>query len=320
MAKRKPLVSICVPVFNEEENLGPLFTRLVSIATRMKSKCDIEVIFSDNQSVDATWEIVCNLAKLDKRVRGIQLSANVGVQKSLLANYIHARGDVVFQIDADLQDPPELLEEFFAHWEQGYKVVYGIRASRSEGKILNTFRSLGYWFIDRASSTGIPRDVGDFALMDRKVIENLIQIAGPKPYLRGAIATMGFSHIGVPFKRDLRKFGKSKFNTAKLIKLGLAGVLNYSLMPLRLATYSGLIILAATTFLAGFYGISQILNPSSPQGFTTLILVILFGIGFNALLLGIIGEYILRLNFLMRPQPVARVVKTINFKANEIKL
>ncbi|RMO49057.1 Glycosyl transferase, group 2 protein [Pseudomonas amygdali pv. eriobotryae] len=171
MSGKRPLVSISIPVLNESGNIEALYSRLDALATRMKDRCDLEFVFSDNHSDDNTWMMLAELAAKDPRVKAIRFSRNYGFQRSILANYMHTKGDAVMQIDADLQDPPEMLEEFFARWQEGHEVVYGVRRKRPEGWLLNNFRRLGYWAIDKVSEHPIPRDVGDFRLIDRKVVK-----------------------------------------------------------------------------------------------------------------------------------------------------
>lgn len=317
---RLPLISICVPVLNEEGNIDELYHRLDQLSVRMQKKCDLEFIFTDNHSSDGTWNKLTALAKKDARVRALRFSKNFGFQRSILANYGHVRGDALLQIDADLQDPPELLEEFFDLWQQGYHVVYGIRKKRPESWFLNKFRKIGYWGIDLLSEHPIPRDAGDFRLIDRKVVEALKKYRSANPYLRGMIASMGFQQKGVPYARFSRTSGKSKFNIRQLTQLGLSGVFNHSVVPLRLATIAGIIMLALAICGAFYYFIVKILNPDLPVGIASILILILFGIGFQALLLGILGEYLLRIYKILRREPIAIVEQSLNFSPEEINL
>ncbi|WP_261374011.1 glycosyltransferase family 2 protein [Yersinia rohdei] len=237
LANRKPLISISIPVLNEAENLPSLYSRLCELADKMSEKCDLEFVFSDNHSDDNTWELLSELADKDPRVKAISFSKNYGFQRSILANYMHTKGDAVMQIDADLQDPPEMLESFFELWQQGFHVVYGIRKKRPEGWLINNFRKLGYWLIDKVSEHPIPRDVGDFRLIDRKVINALCKIKTSSPYLRGMIAGLGFNQTGISYERDPRIAGESKFNISQLVRLGLTAVFNHSTVPLRAASF-----------------------------------------------------------------------------------
>ena len=320
MTHDRPLISIAIPVLNEADNLDALYARLVALGERMADRCDLEFVFSDNHSDDATWAMLGALAAHDPRVRAIRFSKNYGFQRSILANYIHARGDAVMQIDADLQDPPELLEAFFAEWQAGHHVVYGIRRKRKESPLLNVFRRAGYWVIDKVSDHAIPRDAGDFRLVDRRVIEALTKIRTPNPYLRGMIAGLGFEQTGIVYDREERVAGESKFNVVKLVRFGLTAVLNHSTLPLRAASVLGAMILGVSILGAAYYIALRLLQPHLPQGMASIHILVLFGIGLNALLLGIIGEYLLRVYLLLRNEPVAVVEQSLNFLPLELKL
>ncbi len=317
---KKPLISISIPVLNEEGNIHALYGRLCAVAERMRERCDLEFVFSDNHSSDQTWAIIGELSKNDGRVKAIRFSKNFGFQRSILANYLHTRGDAVLQIDADLQDPPELLEVFFEKWQNGYQVVYGIRRKRQEGILLNSFRKFGYWVIDRISNAPIPRDAGDFRLIDRKIIQSLAQLKTVNPYLRGIIAELGFNQIGVLYDRDARVIGKSKFGLLRLIRLGLTAAFSHSTVPLRTASVLGVIILGLSVLGAVYYSACKVLYPDFPQGFASVYILILFGIGLNSFFLGVIGEYLLRIYLLLRADPIAIVEQSINFEPVELKL
>lgn len=316
----RPLISISMPVLNEGQNVHALYARLDALADRMRDKCDLEFVFSDNHSDDETWTLLSELAAKDPRVRAIRFSKNFGFQRSILANYLHTRGDAVMQVDADLQDPPEMLESFFELWQQGYHVVYGIRKKRPESALLHGFRRLGYWVIDRFSEHPIPRDVGDFRLIDRKVIDALTTIRTPHPYLRGMIASLGFNQTGVPYDRNARVAGESKFNINRLLRLGFTAVFNHSTVPLRAASFLGAFIIAMSVLGSLYYVVLRMLHPELPPGLASIHILVLFGIGLNSLLLGIIGEYLLRIYLVLRSEPVAIVEQSLNFSPSELKL
>jgi polyisoprenyl-phosphate glycosyltransferase len=315
-----PLISISIPVYNEEGNITALYERLDALGRSMADDCRLEFVFTDNSSTDSTWAMLEALAARDPRVRAMRFSKNVGFQRSILANYMHTRGDAVLQIDADLQDPPELLKEFLALWRQGYHVVYGVRRARPEGPLIHSFRKLGYWFIDRISEHPIPRNAGDFRLVDRKVIDALESQRSAEPYLRGLIAGMGFRQIGVTYDRSARTAGSSKFGVAQLIRLGLTGVFNHSLVPLRLATVAGIAILSLSAAGTVYYLVLKLMFPDFPRGLASLHILILFGIGFQSLLLGILGEYLLRIYRILRREPIAIIQDSLNLDSNDIKL
>lgn len=320
MASERPLISISIPVLNESGNIEALYRRLDALAKKMKDRCDLEFVFSDNHSDDNTWDLLADLSKNDPRVKAIRFSRNYGFQRSILANYMHTKGDAVMQIDADLQDPPEMLEEFFVRWQQGHEVVYGVRRKRPESWLLNSFRRLGYWAIDKVSEYPIPRDVGDFRLIDRKVIDVLLKTKTANPYLRGMIAGIGFNQTGITYDRDARVAGESKFNISRLIRLGLTAVLNHSTVPLRTASFVGVLILAGSVLGALYYMLLRFTHPDLPQGLASIHILVLFGIGLNSFLLGIIGEYLLRIYLVLRADPVAVVQKSLNFDPADLKL
>jgi glycosyltransferase involved in cell wall biosynthesis len=317
---KTPLISISIPVLNESGNIHALYARLDALGQRMRGKCELEFVFSDNHSDDDTWALLSELAARDPRVRAIRFSKNFGFQRSILANYLHTRGDAVMQIDADLQDPPELLETFFDLWQQGYQVVYGIRKKRPEAWLLKNFRKLGYWVIDKISEHPIPRDVGDFRLIDRRVIDTLAKMRNSSPYLRGMIAGLGFNQTGVAYDRDARIAGESKFNVSRLLQLGLTAVFNHSVVPLRAASFLGAAILITSVIGALYYLVLRLLHPELPRGLASIHILVLFGIGLNSFFLGIIGEYLLRIYLVVRAEPIAIVQQSLNFTAPEIKL
>jgi glycosyltransferase involved in cell wall biosynthesis len=289
----KPLISICVPVLNEEESLPFLIQRLNRVSDKLKESFDFEYVFTDNNSTDRTWETLQELSdNKNTIIRAYRFAKNVGFQKSILFNYKQARGNAVIQIDADLQDPPELIEQFLDFWLQGYKIVSGVRIDRKESKKMNYFRRFGYWFIDVTSEHPIKRNAGDFRLLDRSVVDALNELKSPKPYIRGVISRMGIAEKDVLYARDVRERGESKFGFMELVKLGFTGFSNHSNLPLRIASYVGFISLALS-FLGLVYFIAlKFYQPSLPRGFASLYVMILFGIGVNSILLSAIGSYI----------------------------
>jgi len=291
----KRLITISVPVLNEADNIKPLIGRLRAVADAHR-KYDFEFLFTDNASTDATFERLAEEAQLDNRVRVIRFTRNFGFQTSILTNYLNARGCSAIQIDADLQDPPELFGEFLAAWEKGYKVVYGIRRSRPENVVLRTARKLFYRGLASLSSVELPVDAGDFRLIDRVVIEDLRKVKDDAPYIRGTIAHLGYSQIGIPYDRAERKRGSSKFNLLALIRLAVDGVCSQSTKPLELITLLGTVLSFLAFFAALFYFAWYFLvvrNP--PQGFTTLVILLLLSTSIQTAFIGLLGEYIGRI-------------------------
>jgi dolichol-phosphate mannosyltransferase len=316
--KELPLISICILVLNEELCLPALFDRLVRLADKLKDKCRLEFIFSDNHSEDSTWEIIEKVVASDDRFKGIRFTKNVGFQKSIMANYLHASGDAVFQIDADMQDPPEMLVKFFDLWMQGYQIVYGLRRKRPENIFISSFRKIGYIVVDILSDHKIPRNVGDFRLVDRKVLDAIFSTKNPTPYLRGLVAGFGFKSICVEFDRDKRQIGTTKFKISHLLSLGYSAIFNHSVAPLRLATISGVIILILSLIGSLYYVAIRYIYPGLPPGFASVHILVLFGIGLNSFFLGIMGEYILRIFLILRNDPIAIIEKSINLETKKL--
>jgi polyisoprenyl-phosphate glycosyltransferase len=308
------LLSICVPTLNEESNVSVLYRRVCQVMEPLQARYRFEIIFTDNHSSDRTFEEIARLALGDPRVRAVRFSRNFGFQRSILANFCEARGDAAIQLDCDMQDPPELIPTFLSYWEDGYKVVYGIRRERpQEAKALFVARKMFYRLIDMLSEDELPRDAGDFRLVDRCILDELRRVRDQFPYLRGMIAAMGFRQIGIPYDREERARGASKFNLLRLVSLALDGVLHHSIIPLRIATLLGAVIsaLAVVGFL--YYLILRVFLPTDwPAGFASTTLLILFSIGVNALFLGIIGEYIGRIFKNVKSAPLVIVEAVID--------
>ena len=309
---RKLLVSIIVPVFNEELNIKPFYESVKIAIAGLLEIYDFEFVFTDNHSTDATFSLIRELAHHDSRVFAYRFSRNFGYQRSILTGYTRCKGDAAVQLDVDLQDPPELLTRFIEEWRQGADVVYGVRVKRQESWFINVQRVLFYRLIDRLSEDKIPVDAGDFRLISRRVIDLLKTFDDAQPYLRGTIATLGFKQVGIPYQRNLRLHGESKFPFSKLISLALDGILNHSTVPLRLSTYFGLTISVLTLGLGIAYTVVKlVLRSQWPAGFTTIAALILASISINAMLLGIIGEYLGRMYRQMKKQPITIIEDVI---------
>ena len=310
---REPLISICIPVFNEGENVILLHQELNKVTERFRGRYEFEFIFSDNKSEDDTWNKIQAISHVDTRVKAIRFTRNIGFQDSIMANLSYASGVAMVQIDADLQDPPELIIDFISNWEGGYKVIYGVRQERREHLLLNLIRTIGYRFISAIGEHSIPRDAGDFRLLDRVVVDTLLKSNTPKPYIRGAIAGYGYTSLGIPYSRRERTANESKFPMHKVFKLGLDGVINHSSWPLRFSAISGIFILLCSLFLSVYYVILKVNNQDLPQGLASIHILVTFGIGMNALFLGIIGNYLNRIYLILRDEPKFIVSDEINF-------
>jgi len=312
----RKLLSFIVPVFNEEGNIESCYNAIDSMMVSLSDRYDYELIFTDNHSTDGNFQEMQRIAQQDHRVKILRYSRNFGHQRSVYAGYAHASGDAAVQIDCDLQDPPDLVPEFVALWEQGYKVVYGIRRSRKEGWLINGVRKVFYRVIDLLSEDHLPRDAGDFRLLDRRVREELGKIEDFQPYLRGTIASMGFEQIGVPYDRRERVWGSSKVPLREMLRIALDGLLNHSVAPLRFATYTGLLVsVGAFCLLIGFLVGKLTFGQNWPAGFATITILILLSITLNTLFLGIIGEYLGRIYRQGKRRPMVIIEEEINIGA-----
>jgi dolichol-phosphate mannosyltransferase len=302
----KRLVTISIPVLNEADNVKPLLERLRAVAAS-HSRYDFEFLFTDNASTDATFERLAEEARSDDRIRVLRFTRNFGFQTSILTNYLNANGAAAIQIDADLQDPPELFGEFLAAWEQGYKVVYGIRRSRPENFVLKSARKIFYRLLASLSTVELPVDAGDFRLIDRAVIEDLRKVRDDAPYIRGTIAQLGYKQTGIPYDRTERKRGTSKFRLMALIRLAVDGMCSQSTKPLELITLVGFIFSFLSFFAALFYFSWYFLFiGNKPRGFTTLVILVLLSTSVQTAFIGMLGEYIGRIfrNTRSLPAPI----------------
>lgn len=307
------LLTILIPVYNEAGNVENAYARVMAALEPLSDRYDFEILFTDNHSTDGTFENLERLATRDPRVRVLRFSRNFGFQRSILTGYRHARGDAAIQLDCDLQDPPELIEEFVSRWEKGHKVVYGVRKKRREGRLISTTRRVFYWLIDRLSEYDLPRDAGDFRLVDRRILDELQTLDDNQPYLRGSIAGMGFEQSGVEYDRDARRWGESKFSLSQLMGLAMDGILNHSVLPLRIATFAGLFFSLLSVFGMIFYLLAKIFfGHTLPAGFTTITILVLLTMGLNALFLGIIGEYLGRIYKQVKKGPITIIEAELN--------
>jgi glycosyltransferase involved in cell wall biosynthesis len=307
-SSRRPLISIVVPVLNEEQNIERLYATVQETLRPVADRYDFDFVFTDNHSTDSSFDILKQLAARDARVRVLRFSRNFGYQRSILTGYLNATGDAVIQLDCDLQDPPALILEFLHQWEQGYRVVYGVRRRRQEGFLITALRKVFYRTINALSEHPLPVDAGDFRLVDRRIVEELRNIDDATPYLRGMIATLGFRQIGIEYDRDPRQYGETNFRMRDLTQLAMDGIANHSTIPLRLATYlSQAIFLMACLVIAIYSAARMTVGSDWPAGFTTLAVLILISTSLNALLAGIQGEYIGRIYRQVQKRPLSIV-------------
>jgi dolichol-phosphate mannosyltransferase len=309
--------SIVVPVFNEETVLPILLRRLDILLDGLDGPA--EAIFVDDASTDCSSIVLQAKAKDDPRYRYIGLSRNFGHQIAITAGMDAAAGDAVIVMDADLQDPPEVVGAMIARWREGYDVVYGKRLSREgESKFKRWTASLFYRVLARLSSVEIPRDVGDFRLIDRKVLEAFRAMPERDRFVRGMFAWLGFRQTEVAFHRLPRLAGETKYPFWKMLRLAVNGALSFSEAPLRLAIWCGL----AVSMLAMTYGLYvvglSLANSHLVEGWSSTIVVISFLCGMNMLMTGIMGLYIGRIHAEVKRRPLYIVSDKIGFEREEV--
>jgi dolichol-phosphate mannosyltransferase len=300
---RAPTFSVVAPVYNEHESLPVFVRRTTAVLAKLGEPWEIVIV--DDGSSDGSTEIVEDLARRDAHIRPVIFSRNFGHQIAATAGLDHCRGQAAILIDADLQDPPELLPELIARWRQGYQVVYAVRTERAgESWFKTATASLFYRAIYRITDVRIPFDTGDFRLLDRRVIDTLAGMRERHRFLRGMSAWVGFSQIGVPYKREARFAGETKYPLRKMVRLALNAVTSFSHFPLQIATYLGFLCagLSAAAILTVVF-----LRLSGNQAFigqaTTLIAVLFLG-GIQLISLGLLGEYLGRVYDEVKGRPL----------------
>ena len=313
METRRKLLSIVVAAYNEVDNVEVLYREVTRVMDQLADQYDHELVVVDDHSTDGTFQKLEHLAREDARIRVFRLSRNFGFQAAIYTAYGKARGDAAIQLDADLQDPPALIIDFVRNWEKGFDVVYGVRRSRQEGWLITKLRHLGYRMINALSEDELPVDTGDCRLVDRRILDELVRIEDSRPYLRGTIAALGFNQIGVPYDRAARERGESKFPLSRLVQMGFDGILNHSIIPLRISTYVGLAVSLLTVFGSIVYVIGRLgFGKTWPAGFATTTVLLLLSLSLNALFLGIIGEYLGRIYHTVRRRPLAVIEREIS--------
>ncbi len=291
----KKLISILIPAYNEEEVLGMLFERLDKLASS-NDTYDFEFFFVNDGSRDKTYEIIRDYAETDKRVAYLNLSRNFGKETAMLAGFDHVCGDAMVIIDADLQDPPELIPEMINYWEEGYDDVFAKRRSRAGESWLKKKTSQWYYKILQ-NSTRIPIqiDTGDFRLLDRRCIEALKQFRESERYTKGMFSWIGYRKKEILYNRDPRAAGETKWNYAKLINLAIDGITSFTTAPLRLSTYIGALVSLVAFVYILYLLVRPLFGVSTGAGYSSIMAVVLFLGGVQLLSIGVIGEYIGRI-------------------------
>lgn len=307
------LFSMVVPVLNEQEVLSDTYATLNRVLEGLNMP--FEVVVVDNGSTDRTPEMMQEICQQDARWKFLRLSRNFGYQNSITAGMLAAQGDAIMVIDADLQDPPELIPTFVARWLEGYDIVYGVREKRtgeSQLRIIPTMMAMRLitWMSDDIK---LPAHSGDFRLITRRVRDAFAQLSETNRYVRGLIHWLGYRQIGIPYVRCGRAKGASKVNLAYLIGFTLNAIFSFSIKPLRMFSLLGVGVLSIAAVLAMVYLVMSFLT-SPPRGVTTVLMLLLINLGVMSLGIGVLGEYIAKIYAESKRRPLWLVDYALNFE------
>lgn len=303
------LLSIVIPLYNEEKNIHVVYEHVINTVLELGSSFDYEFIFIDDGSKDSSWDILKGLARENKKVKAIKFTRNFTQQMAFVAGYDYASGDAIITMDCDMQDTPQTIIEMVKKWQEGAYIVYARRTDRKD-----TFlkRVTAYWYyriLDRISDVRIPRNVGDFRLIDRKVLETVKQMRERFRYLRGLVAWTGYKHAFVDFRRPDRYAGQSLYTWSKLFKIAVDGITAFSFFPLKLACYVACFIFSSSLFLF-FYLMFAHVNSVAFNSWMLFLVYFILGIQF--IFFWFLGEYIGRIFDAQKNRPLYIIEETIN--------
>ncbi len=311
-----PTLSLVVPMYNEEETVSTFYRRAVAALEQIAVPFEIVVV--DDGSTDGTFERLRALAEGDSRVKVVRFSRNFGHQTAVTAGLHYAKGAAVAVIDGDLQDPPEFVPRLFEKWREGFEVVYAVRRSRKESVLKRAAYRLFYRLLRRLSYVDIPLDSGDFAIMDRRVVDELNKMPERNRFVRGIRAWVGFRQTGIEYDREPRFAGESKYPLGKLVKLAYDGLVSYSFVPLRMVTHLGFVISgSAFALILYLLTLRLVYGERLVTGWTSTVVVVLFLGGIQLLSLGILGEYVGRIFDEVKRRPLYVVRETVGFDRAE---
>ena len=308
-----PEYSLVVPIFNEEQTLSELVRRLRLLLDRLDASA--EVVLVDDGSSDRSYDLMLAAREADSRFKVLRLSRNFGHQIAITAGMDVAAGNAVIVMDADLQDPPEVVLEMAARWREGFDIIYGVREARpGETHFKKTTASAFYRLLRRISNIDVPLDVGDFRLVDRRALEAFKAMRETNRYVRGMFSWIGFRQVGVSFQRDERFAGDTKYHLTKMLKFATDGVVSFSAAPLRLALNLGFIV-SALSFVLGLVAVVfKLAGLYSIPGLASIAVFVAFLGGMQLLVLGLMGEYIARIHDEVKDRPLYIVRDTHGFQ------
>jgi glycosyltransferase involved in cell wall biosynthesis len=304
-----PVISVVAPIHNEAESITELHRRLTAALTELD---DYEIVLVDDGSIDRSWELMLDLAPGDPHLRLVRLSRNFGHQAALTAGLEAARGDAVILIDADLQDPPELIPTLVAKWREGFDVVYGLRTSREgETHFKRWTASVFYRLLRRMTRVEIPADAGDFRLLSRRAVDALARMPERARFLRGMTSWLGFPQVGVQYEREARYAGETKYPARRMIGFALDAITSFSTTPIRIVTGLGFVLVAFCAVVLGWTVYIRVFTNTAVAGWTSLLIVVLLLGGMQLVSLGIIGQYVGRIFEESKQRPLYLVGETV---------
>ncbi len=312
MNKTKPTYSIVVPCHNESRNVVVLYNKLIKLFKDSEIS-DFEVILVNDGSTDETLNQIESICIQDKKVKCLNFSRNFGHQAAITAGMDYASGDAIITMDCDMQDPPGVILDMIDKWEEGFQVVYARRKNRKDSFFKKYSAILYYKLLDKFSEVKIPRNVGDFRLIDRKVLDQLKEMKEQARYLRGMVAWLGFKYTFVDYSRPERIHGKTSYTLTKMMRLAMDGILNFSLFPLKVGLMLGMLsIIAGLFFLLYMTGDALIFHTEYPL-YKWLVVIAVMLMGFQFMLFWILGEYVGRIYNESKGRPIYVVNEKINF-------
>lgn len=305
------MLSIVIPIYNEEKTLPILYQRLTSVMAKIKTP--YEVIFVDDGSKDNSMNLMLNMNKNDSRIKILKLSRNFGHQTAISAGINQAGGEAVILMDGDLQDPPEVMLEFIKKWKEGWDVVYGIKKKRKENIIKRLLFSLFYRIIGLISEIKLPIDAGTFSIMDKKVVRILQSMPERNKYISGLRTWSGFKQTGIVYERGARFSGKPRQSLSKLFKLAFDGIFSFSSVPLKVFTYFGFLIAILSSIAAIVILCIKLFTDKAISGWASTMVAIFFLGSVQLLSVGIVGQYIARIYEEVKSRPYYVVEQKIGF-------
>ena len=311
-------ISIVIACYNEEGNIEPLIKRIDEIFESDLSSYNYEIVCIDNDSTDSTREIIRTICKSNPRVKGIFNAKNFGSIRSSTYGLLQATGDCVVKMCADFQDPPELLVDFVREWDNGYKMVLAVKKASEENRLMYSIRKLYYKLINKITDIDHVDNFVGYGLYDRKFIEILRDLNDPIPYIRGIVAELGYKYKAIYYDQPKRRSGKSKFNFYRLYDYAMLGITSYSKVPLRLATFLGILVAFVSFIIGMFYLVLKLIYwDNFAVGIAPVTIGVFFLGAVQLLFIGMLGEYILAINTRILKRPLVIEEERINFTEDE---